>query len=309
MPHVHATLWLAWTAAGLFYFTQDFVPRLYRNEPVPWQHVFVGWMAAMYICAVFTPALLWLGRRWPIEQGSRWQRVALHFGCSAIFSAVTSAIEAPVLTALGVFPAVGPARSLGTVVSILLVNGFHGGVIRYWAVIGLQAVYRSHQNAQARERESLRLLVQSSELGAQLSAARLSALKMQLQPHFLFNTLGAIMSLVRQQKTQQAETMIGRLSDLLRLTLDDVNTQEVPLWRELEFLGLYLSIEQVRFRGSASRSDCGRCRSRGRIRSSHGAPAYCRECRPPRTRSERTGREHRRRGEQGRGYAGADRHG
>ena len=128
-----------------------------------------------------------------IEQGSRWQRVALHFGFSAVFSAVTTAIEAPVLTALGVFPAVAPARSLGTVFSILLVNGFHGGVIRYWAVIGLQAVYRSHQNAQARERESLRLMIQSSELAAQLSAAQLSALKMQLQPHFLFNTLGAIM--------------------------------------------------------------------------------------------------------------------
>jgi two-component system LytT family sensor kinase len=243
----YATLWLAWTAAGLFYFTQDFVPRLYRNEPVPWQHVFVGWMAAMYICAVFTPALLWLGRRWPIEHGSRAKRVALHFGFSAVFSAVTSAIEAPVLTALGVFPAAPTAPSLGTVFSVLLVHGFHGGVIRYWAVIGLQAVYRSHQTAQARERESLRLMLQSSELGAQLSAAQLSALKMQLQPHFLFNTLSAIMSLVRQQKTQHAETMIARLSDLLRLTLDDVDTQEVPLWRELEFLRLYLSIEQVRF--------------------------------------------------------------
>jgi LytS/YehU family sensor histidine kinase len=81
-----------------------------------------------------------------------------------------------------------------------------------------------------------------------LSAAQLSALKMQLQPHFLFNTLSAIMSLVRQQERQQAEAMIARLSDLLRLTLDDVDTQEVPLWRELEFLRLYLSIEQVRFK-------------------------------------------------------------
>ena len=70
---------------------------------------------------------------------------------------------------------------------------------------------------------------------------------MQLHPHFLFNTLSAIMVLVRQGKGREAETMLGRLSDLLRHTLDDVETQEVPLWRELEFLGLYLSIEQVRF--------------------------------------------------------------
>ena len=59
---------------------------------------------------------------------------------------------------------------------------------------------------------------------------------MQLQPHFLFNTLGAIIVLIQQQKTPQAEAMVARLADLLRLTLDDVDAQEVPLWRELEFL-------------------------------------------------------------------------
>jgi len=70
---------------------------------------------------------------------------------------------------------------------------------------------------------------------------------MQLQPHFLFNTLGAVTVLIRQQKAQQAEDMIAKLGDMLRLTLDDVEAQEVPLWRELEFLRLYLSIERVRF--------------------------------------------------------------
>ena len=69
----HALIWLAWTVAGLFYFTQDFAPRLYRNERLPWRDVLAGWMAAMYICAAFTPAILWLGRRWPIGQGRRWR--------------------------------------------------------------------------------------------------------------------------------------------------------------------------------------------------------------------------------------------
>jgi LytS/YehU family sensor histidine kinase len=77
--------------------------------------------------------------------------------------------------------------------------------------------------------------------------AQLSALKMQLQPHFLFNTLNAIMVLVRQQKGRQAEETLARLSDLLRCVLEDVEAQEVPLRRELEYLQLYLSIEQVRF--------------------------------------------------------------
>jgi LytS/YehU family sensor histidine kinase len=203
--------------------------------------LFTGWMAAMYICAGFTPAILWAGRRWPLEHPRRWTHAAIHFLCSAIFSVLSAAIEVPVLMALGVFPSITPPSSIRAAIVLMIAYGFHGGVIRYWAVIGLQLAIRSHQN-------TLELKVRSSELAGQLAAARLSALKMQLQPHFLFNTLGTIMVLVQQQRTKEAETMIARLSDLLRLAVDDVNTQEVPLWHELEFLRLYLSIEQVRFR-------------------------------------------------------------
>jgi LytS/YehU family sensor histidine kinase len=87
----------------------------------------------------------------------------------------------------------------------------------------------------------------TSELQAQLVQAQLSALKMQLQPHFLFNTLNAIMVLVRQQRTSEAEQTLALLGDLLRCVLEDVEAQEVPLRRELEYLQLYLAIEQVRF--------------------------------------------------------------
>jgi LytS/YehU family sensor histidine kinase len=129
----------------------------------------------------------------------------------------------------------------------MLSFGIQGGVIRYWAVIALQAVYRSQKNAKIREREAFELKVQASELAQQLATAQLSSLKMQLQPHFLFNTLGAITVLIQQRKTAQAEAMVEKLGNFLRLTLEDVEVQEVPLWRELEFLRLYLSIEQVRF--------------------------------------------------------------
>ena len=80
-----------------------------------------------------------------------------------------------------------------------------------------------------------------------MAQARLGALKAQLQPHFLFNTLNAIVVLVRQQKGQQAEETLARFSDLLRAVLADMDAQEVTLARELEYLKLYLSIEQLRF--------------------------------------------------------------
>lgn len=240
-----AGLWLAWTVAGLIYITQDTMPRLYRGEAVPWTYVFVGWMTGMYVCAALTPALLWLGRRWPIEQ--RAAHLASHLCFAVAFSVISTAIEAPLLMALGVFPAATPPASVVTGITLLLSYGPQGGVIRYGAVIAIQAVYRLHERAKARERESFALTVQSSDLARQLAAAQMSALKMQLQPHFLFNTLGAIMVLIQQQQTSRAEAMVARLGDMLRLTLDDVEAQEVPLWRELDFLRLYLSIEQVRF--------------------------------------------------------------
>lgn len=238
-------IWLGWTIAGLFYIIQDTVPRLYQGGAVPWKYVFVGWMTGMYVCAALTPAVLWLSNRWPIERQVVY--APWHLCFSVIFSILATTLEVPVLLLLGVFPALPPPPSLGAGVRIMLGFGIQGGVIRYWAVIALHTVYRSQENAKSREREALELKVKASELAQQLATAQLSSLKMQLQPHFLFNTLGAIMVLIQQQKTVQAKAMVEKLGDLLRLTLEDVEAQEVPLWREFEFLRLYLSIEQVRF--------------------------------------------------------------
>jgi signal transduction histidine kinase len=235
LPRGVLTVWLAWTAAAAFFITRESAMRLYAGERVRWLPVTVGWLASMYIWAALTPLILWAGRRWPLDgdRRDRWRHAMVHAGLSAVVSAAAAALEAPVLTVLGASPPLPGPPSWSRLVSALLAYSFHAGVIQYWAIVAVQAVVRSRQREQAREREAL--------------AARLGALKTQLQPHFLFNTLGAIMVLVQQGRQHQAEAMLTRLSDLLRLVVDEVHTQEVPLWRELEFLGLYLSIEEVRF--------------------------------------------------------------
>src|SRR5262249_37257259 len=116
---------------------------------------------------------------------------------------------------------------------------FHTYVLTYWAILGVcHALNYYHKY---RERELL-----ATQLDARLTHAQLHLLKMQLHPHFLFNTLNAISALVRRD-ADKAEHMLTRLGDLLRLTLEHAGAQEVALSQELEFVEAYLDIEQIRF--------------------------------------------------------------
>ena len=240
-----AGIFLVWTVFGLFYFTQDLTRKLLWGDPNPWWHSLVSWLIGVYLCAAFTPLILWLGRRFPFERKKRVRRTAIHLGFSVAFSLAHLAIDSAILPRLGIFPEI--MKNSVTTFFFLLVLGFHGNVLSYWTVLWVQAAFDYYNRYQERRRQALQLELQASELQTRLVQARLSALKGQLQPHFLFNTLNSIMVLVRQEKGRQAEEMLARLSDLLRCVLEDVEAQEVTLRRELEFLRLYLSIEEVRF--------------------------------------------------------------
>ena len=241
----YALYFLAWTVLGLFFFSQGLTQKFFSHDPTPWWHYLVSWLTGVYISALLTPAILWLGRRFPIERRNWARRVALHLLFSVIFSIVQLLWESAILAYVGVFPSIMKGFVVTSVVLFMI--GFHQSMVTYFLVLGIQYGFRYYRKYQEREREALRLELHASELKSQLARAQLSALKMQLQPHFLFNTLNAIMVLVRQQRGRQAEETVARLSDLLRCVLEDVEAQEVPLRRELEYLQLYLSIEQVRF--------------------------------------------------------------
>jgi two-component system, LytTR family, sensor kinase len=237
---------LIWTAFGVFFFTQDMSRKLYWDDPTPGWHYLVSWMVGVWLLAGLTPSILALGRRWPIERRAWPRRVAIHGAFSVAFSALQIVVLSAVGTRLGFIGALQPTGFVQAL-QVLLVVSFHNNITSYWTILGVQHGLRYYRRYQERERDALRLELHTAELETQLVRARLGALKMQLQPHFLFNTMNAIMVLVRQQRGAEAEETIARLSDLLRFVLDDALVQEVPLRRELEYLGLYLSIEQLRF--------------------------------------------------------------
>ncbi|MGH7507342.1 MAG: sensor histidine kinase, partial [Longimicrobiales bacterium] len=120
-------------------------------------------------------------------------------------------------------------------------------IVYYWTLVGVFYMYDYRNRYREQERTAAELALKASRLEGSLARANLETLRMQLNPHFLFNTLNAISVLALKGERQNVVRMLTRLSDLLRLALENAD-QVVPLAEELAFLEPYLEIEQVRFR-------------------------------------------------------------
>jgi two-component system LytT family sensor kinase len=236
-----AKWWLifgCWSFVALFFTSQTYTQSRLSQEPLSFFRVASWQFSSCYVWFALTPIILWLNRRFPLERG-RWMRsLPLHLLFSVLIALAQQSIDALVLPSLGYYPGQTFNSYLEAYKFFLFVN-FHLALFFYWSILGVSYAIDYYQKYRERE-------LRASQLETRLAQARLQVLKMQLHPHFLFNTLNAISELVYKDP-ESAEQMITNLSDLLRLSLENVGVQEVPLKQELDFLNKYVEIEQTRF--------------------------------------------------------------
>jgi two-component system, LytTR family, sensor kinase len=243
----------AWTLLGLLEASKGYVADQLQGIPGGWWRALLGNMPWWWCWALLTPAIVAIARR--ADRVPRPMALAIHLAASLVASAVH-------LTAVGTLywwtitrsvlrflPAAAQVRvgsPLGQIEAFL--NGYLVvDVMTYGAVVLAWYALVFHRRLRERERAALALEARAATLEAQMHEARLSALRMELNPHFLFNALNSVAGLVRRGEGSRAIEVLSRLGGLLRLTLEREDGHEVPLGRELELLDLYLGIERVRF--------------------------------------------------------------
>jgi sensor histidine kinase YesM len=207
------------------------------GRPVSWGQALYWTLGDWYEWAILSPVIFWLARHFTFERG-RWRRSL----CLHVIAAVIVSVAHLLLCGLAEqlqASVEGNRVSFAASFQRLFTNRFPFNMAVYGLI--LCAI-----NAWAYYRKYLEREAQVAELAVRLAQAQLQALRSQLNPHFLFNTLHAVSSLMLSD-VYAANRMLTRLGELLRLSLETTGQQEVPLRQELEFLRRYLEIEGIRF--------------------------------------------------------------
>ena len=225
---------LAWSSVAFVYFGM-----LAAGRPLTFAHSMVAGLPEWYVWAGLTPVVFSLGQHVRLER-QQWVAAGLfHLVAGTLVALVDLALVTAINRQFGpTVSYVGPV--FWDVYLKIVLRYFHYSFIIYWVIVAAAHAVRYYRSSRDREVEGIRLQ-------AELSQAQLATLRMQLQPHFLFNTLHTIASLVRDGRGEAATTTIARLGELFRQTLGNLQRDEVPLREELGFIEAYLEIEQTRF--------------------------------------------------------------
>jgi two-component system, LytTR family, sensor kinase len=230
-----AAIWGAWTLVGLFFTSQILVSSAYMEKRPPLGKVLFMQVSICYLWALATPLVWYLARRYCIERQNWGSRILFHALGGLTLVGLMSSIHF-----LMFMPFFGRTSEITAFKDFQYVFfNLDRQLSIYWLLILMSHVL-NYYNSYRKGR------LQAAQLRTELVQAQLEALKMQVHPHFLFNTLHSISALLNKD-VGAARSMIMRLGDFLRMTLENAGAQEIPLQQEMEFLNGYLEIERVRF--------------------------------------------------------------
>jgi two-component system LytT family sensor kinase len=227
-------IWIAaiWCAAALFDASQTLLTMHLVGVGKAWLRpfliVFISWLP----WALATPFVIELARRWPIVRGEIFKAMSLHLAAFAAISVTAAGWSALLQVIFDPWHRKTPPTFVDTW-SDLLLEQIVTFVIAYALIVAATYVVDSRERM-ARQNE-------------ELARAQLAALRSQMDPHFMFNTLNSIASLVYDQRGDAAVRMIVGLSELLRRASEDSHRAQVTLQEEVEYLQRYIDIQKIRF--------------------------------------------------------------
>lgn len=233
--------WVAilWLGVGLITAIQVVLGLAAGGRRYNWFAVFFATVAAWLILPLVTPLILSLTRRFPLARAGDLGNLPVHLA-AALGIGLAHIIWSATMEWLFNPFAIHPAPSFRSMFFTTVYMQFHTGIVVYAATVAIGSTVDSIRRLAHRESEAARL-------AGELSKAQLDALRRQLEPHFLYNTLNGIAGLVRERRNDAAVEMIAGLSELLRRVLEDSGRQLVPLAEEVSFLDSYIKLQAMRF--------------------------------------------------------------
>jgi two-component system, LytTR family, sensor kinase len=231
-----ATIMAFWTAIALAFATSTYALYSVKGSPIGWRQPIYWSLTEWYLWAALAPAIFWLARRFSLSRATWVRYLPVHL-VAALLVHVVHESGYVILERVSGLEDDLPPLSQSLLLFVTKRSAFN--LLVYSGIVAAAHALALHRRYRERERVTL-------QLETKLARAQLEALKIQLQPHFLFNTLNTISALLHRD-AEAADRVLSRLGDLLRLSLQHSGRQEVMLRQELEFLERYLEIQQTRF--------------------------------------------------------------
>jgi two-component system, LytTR family, sensor kinase len=228
-----------WTLLGVSFALSTYLGARQDNVQISWERILSGYLADFYLWGMLSPLIFLLAQRFELRKHFP-RNLFVHLGASVVLSGFVLSAASPLVWYLGYVNTVrNPTLAILWRNNAFSAYYFHQGLTIYWTTLVVAHALYYYRGVRRGE-------AQTARLTAQLAQAQLQALKMQIHPHFLFNTLNSIAALLHKD-VEAADRMIARLGDFLRLTLKSSDAPIVDFEQELEFLKCYLAIEHIRF--------------------------------------------------------------